>query len=147
MYVPYITAYWKRYNIQHVHICLLQEWRNILDNNLFVGAVLVDLSSTFDCMPCDLAEMTAYESLIKKESISPLFSYLTNWKQCVMINNIYCSFWDTFLAIPQGSILGPLFSNLTSNNTFFFIEAALILNFTDNNTLYALAQSVPDLSF
>ena len=78
MYVPYMSAYRKRYSTQHVHICLLQEWRNKLDNNLFVEAVLIYLLKTFDCISRNLviAKIAAYESLIRNESLSPLFSYL-----------------------------------------------------------------------
>lgn len=58
----YMFAYRKWYNTQHGHICWVEEWRNELDNNLFVAAVLLGLSRAFDCIPYNLimAKMTAY---------------------------------------------------------------------------------------
>ena len=43
-------------------ICLIEEWRQKFDNDHFVGAVLMDLSKTFDCISYDLliAKLSAY---------------------------------------------------------------------------------------
>ena len=34
---------------------LIEEWRKNLDNNYYIGAVLMDLLKAFDCIPDDLA--------------------------------------------------------------------------------------------
>ena len=52
---PYVSAYRKGYNSQHVLIRLLEEWRQYLDNNEVVGGVFMDLSKAFDCVPHDLS--------------------------------------------------------------------------------------------
>ena len=43
-------------------IRLVENWKKQLDNKKFVGAVLMDLSKAFDCVPHDLliAKMHAY---------------------------------------------------------------------------------------
>ena len=48
--------------MQHVLIRLTEEWRKTLDNNSFIGAVHMDLSKAFDCIPHDLiiAKLAAY---------------------------------------------------------------------------------------
>ena len=51
---PFISAYRKSYSTQQVLIRLLEEWREKLDKNFIVGAVLMDLSKAFDCIPHDL---------------------------------------------------------------------------------------------
>ena len=33
---------------------LIEEWKEKLDKGFFAGAVLMDLSKTFDCIPDDL---------------------------------------------------------------------------------------------
>ena len=47
---PSLSAYRKSFSTEHVLIRLLEDWRNKLDNNNVVVAVLTDLSKTFDCI-------------------------------------------------------------------------------------------------
>ena len=51
---PFISAYRKNYSTQQFLIRLLEEWREKLDENFIVGAVLMDLSAAFDCIPQDV---------------------------------------------------------------------------------------------
>ena len=51
---PYLSAYRASYSTQHVLLRLIEEWKTNLDNNFAVGAVLMDLSKAFDCIPHDL---------------------------------------------------------------------------------------------
>ena len=52
-----------------------------LDNNMYVGAILMDLSKAFDCIPLDLllAKLQAYG--VSKHSCNLLASYLSNRHQ------------------------------------------------------------------
>ena len=47
---PFISAYRKNYNMEHVLLRLLEEWRKNLDNNKTVGGILMDLLKEFDCV-------------------------------------------------------------------------------------------------
>ena len=51
---PFISAYRKGYSAQQALTCSLEEWREKLDKNFIVGAVLMDLSNAFDCIPHNL---------------------------------------------------------------------------------------------
>ena len=70
----FVSAYRKHYSSQHVLIRLLEEWRKNLDQNLIVGAVLMDLSKAFDCIPHDLliAKLHAYG--FSKQSLTYIYS-------------------------------------------------------------------------
>ena len=35
-------------------MCLIEDWRSRFDNDFLVGAILMDLSKAFDCIPHDL---------------------------------------------------------------------------------------------
>ena len=58
----FLSAYRKCYSTQEVLIRLIEEWKSKLDKNYVVGAILMDLSKAFDCVPHDLiiAKLAAY---------------------------------------------------------------------------------------
>ena len=47
----FISAYRKSYSTQHVLINLVEDWREKHDKDFVVGAILMDLSKAFDCIP------------------------------------------------------------------------------------------------
>ena len=61
---PYVSAYRKGYNSQHVLIRIFEEWRQHLKNNKVVEGVFMNLSKAFDCVPHDLviAKLAAYSA-------------------------------------------------------------------------------------
>ena len=73
----------------------------------------MDLSKAFDCIPHDLiiAKLAAYG--FKRETLRLIYSYLKGRKQCVKINNTYSDYNEIISGVPQGSILGPVFFNLS----------------------------------
>ena len=141
-FFPFISAYRKSCSTQQVLIRLLQEWREKLGKNFIVGAVLMDLSKAFETSPHDLtiAKLAAYG--FKRETLRLIYSYLKGRKQCVKINNTYSDYNEIISGIPQGSILGPVFFNLSINDLYFFIEKASMHNFADDNTLSAWGEKV-----
>ena len=58
----FISACRKAYSTNHVLLRLIGKWKAALDNNLFAGAVLMDLSKAFDCISHDrlIAKLHAY---------------------------------------------------------------------------------------
>ena len=108
---PYVSAYRKGYNSQHILIRLLEEWGQHLDNDRVVGGVFMDVSKTFDCVPHNLlrAELAAYS--VDENLLMYIYSYLSNRKQCVRINNVHSRFQNVISGVPQGSIVGPTLFN------------------------------------
>ena len=49
----YLSAYRPNFCTQHVLLRLIEKWRNFLNCNKVVGAVMMDLSKAFDCLPHD----------------------------------------------------------------------------------------------
>ena len=144
-FLPFLSAYRKNYSLQNILISLTEEWRKKLDNNFVVGAVLTDLPKAFDCIPHDLiiAKLSAYN--FSDEALFYIYSYLTNRRQCVRINNTHSQLETIISGVPQGSILGPILFNLSINGLFFFVVLASLYNFADDNTLSAFATTVSEL--
>ena len=143
LFSSFISAYRESYNTQHMLIRLIDKWRKILDNNYFTGAVLMDLSKAFDCIPHGLvtAKLAAYG--FDKNMICYIYSYLKSRKQCVSVNKI--TFEEIISGAPQGSIVGPILFNFFFNDFFYFILVASAHNFADDNTLSSFAKTIENL--
>ena len=89
---PMVSAYRKNYRTQHVMTRLVEVWTEHLDENFVVGAVLTDLSKAFDCIAHDLfiAKLAAYG--FSDTALRYVYSYLSNRKQCVRINNTFSNY-------------------------------------------------------
>ena len=142
----FVGAYIKLYSSQHVLIHLIEEWKTQLDKNKIVGAVLLDLSKTFDCIPHDLliTKLDAYG--FDKEVLSLIYSYLKNRKRSVRIINVQSIFLELISGVPQGSFLGTLLFNIFLNGLYFFITKASLHNSADDNTLSAYSSDLNSLT-
>ena len=134
-----ISAYRKGYSCQHVLMNLTDEWRRHLDKNHVVGAVLMDLSKAFDCLPHELliAKLAAYG--VSRQSLKFFYSYLKDRKQRVNIKGQFSEYMEVLAGVPQGSILGPILFNIFINDIVYIFKRCTLSNFADDNSLSAHA--------
>ena len=143
VFLPNISAYRKSYNSQHVLIRLIEEWREYLDKDFVVGAVMTDLSKAFDCIPHDLliAKLEAYS--LGEKTLSYIFSYLRNRNQCVRINDKKSDFQKIISGVPRDSITGPILFHFSINDLFFLVSSTS-MHMTHDNSLSS-ANTVTEL--
>lgn len=136
-----ISAYRKGHSCHHVLLDLTEEWRKYLDNNEVVGAVLMDLSKAFDCLPHELiiAKLAAYG--VGKKTLELIYSYLKGRRQGVKINGFISDLLEILSGVPQGSILGPIIFNLFFSDIIYYIKSTRPHNFADDNNLSAHAKT------
>ena len=118
LFHPFLSAYRKGYSCQSTLLALTEDWRQSLDGGHFVGAILMDLSKAFDCLPHRLLleKLRAYN--LAESAVSLLGSCLSDREQCVKIGNAQSASLPMCKGVPQGSIIGPLLFNIFINQYF-----------------------------
>ena len=76
-----------------------------------------------------------------------IYSYLSNRRQCVRINNVHSMFQNVISGVPQGSIVDLTLFSCFFNDFFYFIVEASVHNFADDNSLSTFESNIKNLKF
>ena len=88
---PYLCGYRKNFNIQQGLLALTENWKKVLDNKGFGGAVLMDLSKAFGTINHDLLVAKLHAYGFSNDSLKLLYSYLKidGIEQKLTINSVH----------------------------------------------------------
>ena len=116
LFHPSHHGYRASHNTCTALIELYDSWVEALERGELSGVCLVDLSAAFDCVDHSLLlkkmEVMGFDS----KAVDWSRSYLANRQQCVIIDGSLSEFLSVEVGVPQGSILGPLFYLLYTND-------------------------------
>ena len=132
---PFLCGYRQGFNTQYALLSLIEKWKNTLDNKGYTGAVLMDLSKAFDTINHELLIARLHAYGFSKQALKILFSYMSDRWQRTKINKFFSSWSALLQGVPQGSVLGPILSNIYLNNLFYFLSCN-VCNFADDTTPY-----------
>ena len=112
---PNHHAYRPSHNTTSALIQMYDTWVGAVDDGELSGACLLDMSAAFDIVdhPLLLQKLALYG--FDDGSLEWIHSYLSNRKQCVSISGSLSKLLPVTTGVPQGSILGPMFYTLFTN--------------------------------
>ncbi len=116
---------------------MLNSITQALDESKMAGAVTTDLSSAFDCMPPNLMYHKLIAYGFTHQAALLIHSYLTHRSQKVKKGSVVGEWLPLAKGTPQGSKLGPALRNLF-NDLLYTLPQDSVVNFADDNTLYAV---------
>ena len=119
---------------------MLETWKEATDNNKAFGALLTDLSKSFDCLSHDLliAKLHAYG--LDLASLKIRQDYLTNRK-----HSSYSS-WERILpGVAQGSILGALLFNIFMCDMCLILKITSFTGYADDNTPFVVRENTTNV--
>ena len=141
----YQRGFRKGYSTQYCLLAMLEKWKSAVDKGKSFGALLTDLSKTFDRLShkLRLAKRDAYGFSIA--ALRLIHSYLTNRWLRTKINMSYSSWEDIIFGVPQGSILGTLLFNIFLCDLFFIMKETDFSSDADDNTPYRTADTIEEV--
>ena len=126
---------------------VLHNWHQQLEEKKEVCDVCFDLQKAFDTVP-HLPLMHKLQSLgVESYLLKWIHSYLTNRRQCVVLDGAKSSVLSVSSGVPQGSVLGPLLFIIFIDG----VEGATVFNssvvlYADDMVLYRTIQTHEDYS-
>src|SRR5690606_25281519 len=119
-----------------------------IDKKFKCLTIFLDLSKAFDCVNHEIL-LSKLESFgFRDDFLKFLESYLSDRNQRVRLNDTLSSYQKIYTGVPQGSVLGPLFFVLYTNDLFSLCnEYTTILSFADDTSVTISAENLKDLYY
>ena len=104
------------YSTQDVLLYMTDGWLRAVDESKYTGAVFLDLAKAFDTVDHTILCSKLMYYGLQWASYDLLCDYLTGRQQRAMFNADLSQWGTVTIAVPQGSILGPLLFALYLND-------------------------------
>ena len=123
--------------------CILPAFSN---NDTYAACIFLDFSKAFDTVDHQLLLTKLEKYGIRGTAHKLLYSYLSNRKMTVQINNKFSKSVDVNIGVPQGSCLGPLLYLLYANDLQNILCNLTPVVFADDTSLIETSNCLPTLT-
>ena len=93
IFYPPLSAFRSGYGCQTALLKIVEDWKEALDNNKYVAAILMDLSKPFDCLSHNLLIEILKTYGLSDKALKLFLNYLTNRKQCAKVGSSFSN-WE-----------------------------------------------------
>ena len=121
----------------------MKKWKNAVNKGKILGALLTDLSKTFDCLNHELLIAKLNGHSFTLHALKLIHNFISNRKQRVRVNDSYGFWQDILFGLYQSSILGP-FLNMFLAYLFFTLNNRKIASYADSTTAYGISNNTDD---
>ena len=111
-----------------------------------VDSVYLDIRKAFDTVSHDVLLSKLWKAGVTGNLWSFFRAYLTNRRQCVVIEGKQSSWLPVTSGVPQGSILGPLLFNIYINEIPSILSSSSTLLYADDTKCFKRIKSTVDYS-
>ena len=131
----------KKHSTEHALLNIVENVRNKMRNKTFSCGTFIDLEKAFDTVNHKiLLEKLSYYG-VKGNALYWLRDYLTNRKQCVILDES-STYLPITCGVPQGSILGPLLFTIYINDMHKAVVNSIVYHFADDTNLIYSSKNI-----
>ena len=128
----------KRFKTQYALLSLIENWKKFLDNDGYIGAVLMDLSKAFDTINHELLIVKVYAYRFSRDASKLIISYMTDLWQRSKINKLFSSWSAPLQGVLQESVRGPILLNIHLNDYFIFCFVMYVILKMTQHFMFAI---------
>ena len=130
---------------QDVLVSLVEEWREALDQDTLVGALLLDMSKAFDTVNHSILLQKLSRYGVRRAELKWFAEYLSDRRQRVCIRGVKSQWSEVKRGVPQGSILGPLLFIVYVNDLPQSVQKSSVKQYADDTTISLSAEDINTL--
>jgi len=135
----------KKHSTIHPIIHFLNRIAKSANNHEFTIAIFCDLQKCFDVLDRNILLKKLEHYGIKNVALKWFSDYFEGRLQYVEIDSNHSTLLHSTLGVIQGSILGPIFSNLYLNDLYKILKKMLLFSFADDSKLTYSDKSLENL--
>ena len=132
----------KGFSSQYCLLVMLEKFKKAIDRGNQFGALLIDLSKTFDCTDCKILITMFYGYGVSSPALNIISSCLNHRTQRTKINDYFSARSNIEHSVSQGSILGPLRFNFNMIEPSYECYENNIAKYADDTTPYSCATDI-----
>ena len=134
----------KKHSTEHALLTIVENIKNNTRKKLFSCGTFIDLEKAFDTVNHKILLQKLSYYGVKGNALHWLHDYLTNRKQCVILDET-SPYLPITCGVPQGSILGPLLFIIYINDMHKAVLNSNIHHFADDTNLIYSCKNIKTL--
>ena len=136
-------AFRKGHSCETQLINVIDDWAASIDERKQTDIFILDFEKAFDTVPHELLKCKLQKYGVRKNILNWIDSFLSDRKQCVVVNGAKSGYEPVASGVPQGTVLGPILFLVHINDISEHVSSDIRL-FADDCVCYRTINSKED---